>query len=221
MQPDRQTRIPGDVTGKRHPEHPVRNLTAGRREEKPGMDDCSLPQRLERKTIYESDYVCLYADRVELPGGTVIEKYHQIHYPHEAVSVVIFNEKNEILMIRERRYTVNRLEWEIPAGRVEDGETVEEAARREAMEETGCTLKDLRLLCSQNPANGMSDCTCHVFAARAETEGNIRDEEEVAGKKWMPVQEVRQLLRNNETRDGVSILAILFALEFYLQGLAE
>ena len=60
------------------------------------MDDCSLPQRLERKTIYESDYVCLYADRVELPGGTVIEKYHQIHYPHEAVSVVIFNEKNEV-----------------------------------------------------------------------------------------------------------------------------
>ena len=134
---------------------------------------------------------------------------------------MIFNEKNEILMIRERRYTVNRLEWEIPAGRVEDGEDIEEAAKREALEETGCTLKDLRFLCSQNPANGMSDCTCHVFAARVETEGSIRDADEVAGKKWMPVQKVRQMLRNNETRDGVSILAILFALEFYLQGMAE
>lgn len=185
------------------------------------MNDHDLPRRLERTTIYESDYVCLYSDRVKLPGGTVIEKYHQIHYPHEAVSVVLFNEKNEILMIRERRYTVNRLEWEIPAGRVENGESIEEAARREVLEETGCLLKDLQFLCSQNPANGMSDCTCHVFAARVETEGGIRDTEEVADKRWMPVQEVRQLLRDNGTRDGVSILAILFALEFYLQGMAE
>ena len=185
------------------------------------MNDHDLPRRLERTTIYESDYVCLYSDRVKLPGGTVIEKYHQIHYPHEAVSVVLFNEKNEILMIRERRYTVNRLEWEIPAGRVENGESIEEAARREVLEETGCLLKDLQFLCSQNPANGMSDCTCHAFAARVETDGGIRDTEEFADKRWMPVQEVRQLLRDNGTRDGVSILAILFVLEFYLQDMAE
>ncbi len=180
------------------------------------MDKTALPERLERTTIYESDYVCLYADRVRMPGGSVIEKYHQIHYPKEAVSVVIFNEKNEILMIRERRYTVGRLEWEIPAGKMEPGETVEEAARREAMEETGCTLKDLAFLCSQNPANGMSDALCHVFAARVDTEGAIRDTEEVADKVWMPVGQVKELLRENRTRDGVSILAILYALEFYL-----
>ncbi len=179
------------------------------------MDKTALPERLERTTIYESDYVCLYADRVRMPGGFVIEKYHQIHYPKEAVSVVIFNEKNEILMIRERRYTVGRLEWEIPAGKMEPGENMEEAARREAMEETGCTLKDLAFLCSQNPANGMSDALCHVFAARVDTEGAIRDTEEVADKAWMPVEQVKELLRENRTRDGVSILAILFALEFY------
>ena len=174
-----------------------------------------MPKRLSRQTIYESDHVCLYADKVQLPSGYVIEKYHQIHYPHEAVSVVIFNGQNEILMIREKRYTVGRIEWEIPAGKVEEGETKSDAARREAMEETGCSLKDLRYLCSQNPANGMSDCVCHVFAARVAEEGDIKDIDEVAGKKWMSVQEVKQLLKENGTRDGVSILAILYALEFY------
>ena len=54
------------------------------------MDKTAMPERLERTTIYESDYVCLYADRVRMPGGFVIEKYHQIHYPKEAVCVVIF-----------------------------------------------------------------------------------------------------------------------------------
>ena len=179
------------------------------------MDRNILPERLERNTIYESDYVCLYTDKVKLSSGYIIEKYHQIHYPHQAVSIVIFNEKNEILMIREKRYTVGRLEWEIPAGKIEDGESKENAARREAMEETGCTLKDLTFLCSQNPANGMSDCLCHVFAARVDTESSIRDTDEVASKVWMPVEQVKEMLRKNETHCGVSMLAILFALEFY------
>ncbi|SDB68974.1 NUDIX domain-containing protein [Butyrivibrio sp. INlla16] len=48
-----------------------------------------------------------------------------------------------------------RLEWEIPAGKIEEGESPEEAARRECIEETGCSLKDVSFLCSQNPANGM------------------------------------------------------------------
>ena len=181
------------------------------------MDQHTLPERLERKTIYESDYVCLYADKVKLSSGHIIDRYHQIYYPHEAVCIVIFNELHEILMIREKRYTVGRLEWEVPAGKIENGESAEAAARREAAEETGCTLKDLRFLCSQNPANGMSDCLCHVFAAHVDTENSIQDTDEVADKIWMPVESVKEMLRKNETRDGVSMLAILFALEFYHQ----
>ena len=179
------------------------------------QENIKLPERLERTTIYESDYVCLYTDKVQLPSGQIIDKYHQIHYPHESVTIVIFNEKDEILMIREKRYTVHRLEWEVPAGRIEDGETKEQAAIREAMEETGCTLKDLKFLVSQNPANGMSDSTNHVFAAKVVSEESILDVDEVAYKQWMPVSKVKEMLKNNETKDGISILAILFALQFY------
>jgi len=50
---------------------------------------------------------------------------------------------------------------------------------------------------------------------RVDTEGKNRDTDEVSGKKWTPVSEVKELLKQNGTRDGVSILAILFALEFY------
>lgn len=55
----------------------------------------------------------------------------------------------------------------------------------------------------------------HVFGARVESEGTIKDVDEVADKVWMPVSEVKELLKNNETKDGIAILAILFALEFY------
>ena len=181
------------------------------------MQNNELPKRLERTVLYESDFICLYTDRVKLPSGKIIEKYHQLHHPNDSVSIVIFNDKNEILMIHEKRYTVGRLEWEIPAGGIEDGESKEDAARREALEETGCTLKELKYLCAQNPSNGMSDLTNYVFAARVDTEASIEDVDEVADKKWMSVDEVKEMLRLNKTEDGISILAILFALEFYLK----
>lgn len=179
------------------------------------MDKNDFPTRLGRQIIYESDFVSLYADKVRLPSGHIIEKYHQIHYPHEAVSVVIFNQDDEILLIESKRYTVMRLEWEVPAGRIEDGETKEDAARRECLEETGCQIKDLRFLCTHNPANGMSDCVCHVFAARVQSESPEFDHNEVRAKKWVPRKKILEMLRDNQTQDGVSILAILFALEFY------
>lgn len=174
-----------------------------------------MPKRLERTTIYESDHVCLYTDKVQFPSGYIIEKYHQIHYPKEAVAVVIFNEKNDILFIHNRRYTVGHLEWEIPAGKIEPGENIEVAAEREAREETGCELRDLKYLCSQNPCNGMTDAIVHVFAAKVSAENQIQDTDEVSSKRWFKKAEYLELLRTNGTKDGVSILAILYALQFY------
>lgn len=174
-----------------------------------------MPTRLERTTIYESDHVCLYTDKVRMPSGYIIEKYHQIHYPKEAVAVVIFNEKDDILFIHNRRYTVGHLEWEIPAGKIEPGEAIEAAAEREAKEETGCELRNLKYLCSQNPCNGMSDAIVHVFAARVSAENQILDKDEISSKRWFTEEEYMELLRNNGTKDGVSILAVLYALQFY------
>lgn len=54
------------------------------------------------------------------------------------------------MFVHNRRYTVGHLEWEIPAGRIETGETIEEAAMREAKEESGCSIKDIKYMCSQN-----------------------------------------------------------------------
>lgn len=175
----------------------------------------AMPECLERKIIYDSDWISLYADRVKMPDGSIIDSYHRLHYPHESVSVVIYNEKKEILLIHSKRYITESLEWEVPAGRIEMDEKPESAARRECLEETGCTLKDLTYLCFHNPNNGMSDQKVYVFAAKVDTEGNAYDENEVSKRKWIPETEVEEMLRNNAIRCGVSILALLFARQFY------
>ena len=173
-----------------------------------------MPKRLERKTIYESEYVCLYADKVEMPDGYIIENYHQVHYPKDAVSIVVFNEKDEILMIRSKRYTTMRIEWEVPAGKIEPGEEPEAAARRECMEETGCTLKDLQYLCCFYPTVGALDTKVYAFCATVDTEATSFDTNEVQGKQWMSVKDALNLLQTNEMQNGISMLSILYALQF-------
>lgn len=36
-----------------------------------------FPQRLDRRTIYESSWVSLYVDRVRMPSGAIVERYHR------------------------------------------------------------------------------------------------------------------------------------------------
>lgn len=180
------------------------------------MNNNPMPVMLGRNVIYESDWVTLYSDQVKMPDGQIIPSYHKIHCPHEAVSVVIFNEKNEIMMIQSKRYITSRLEWEIPAGRIDANETPEDAAKRECMEESGCSLKDLTYLCCYYPSNGMSDLKVHLFAAKVDAEITDIDQNEVQAKQWVPKEQVLELLKENKTQCGVTILGLLYAMHFYL-----
>lgn len=180
------------------------------------MKNDNFPQMLERNVIYESDWISLYADKVRMPNGNIIQAYHRLHYPHESVSCVIINEKDEILLIQSKRYVTNRIEWEIPAGRIEQGESAQDAAKRECFEETGCTLKNLTFLCDQNPCNGMSDLKIYVFAAKVDTESADIDENEVSTKQWIKKDKVLEMLKENQIHCGVSMLALLYAMQFYM-----
>lgn len=140
------------------------------------MTNFSFPEILKRKIIYESDWVFLYSDKIKMPNGSIIDTYHKLYYPNESVSVVIVNDKDEILIIQSKRYVTGRLEWGIPAGRIEKDESPADAARRECAEETGCTIGDLKFLCCHNPGNGMSDLKLYVFGARVVSETNEMDE---------------------------------------------
>lgn len=176
----------------------------------------NFPKQKEREVIYESEWICLFSDKVVMPDGHIIDKYHILHYPCESSCVVMINDKDEILLIQSKRYATSRLEWEIPAGRVEENETPEDAAKRECLEETGCTLKDLTYLCCQNPNNGMADMKVHVFGARVGNEGSLFDTNEVHDKKWMSKDKIMEMIQSNEIQCGVSMLALLYVINFYM-----
>ncbi len=94
-----------------------------------------------------------------------------------AVAVVAVNDSDQVLLIRQYRHPVGEFLWEIPAGLLDvAGESLELAARRELLEETGYLAKTLEPLIEFFTTPGGSSEKISVFIARGLTLSNDRPE---------------------------------------------
>jgi 8-oxo-dGTP diphosphatase len=99
------------------------------------------------------------------------------------ISAAIIADGGLVLMVR-RRISEGELMWQFPAGAIEDGETAEQAAVREALEETGLTVEAVKLLGERvHPKTGrlMSYTACDVLNGYA----IVGDAEEIAEVAWV------------------------------------
>src|SRR5689334_1248034 len=98
-----------------------------------------------RRAIYESSWLSLYLVDIELPDGQRFEQ-HVVRMARPVAAVVVVDERERVLLMWRHRHVTDTWGWEIPAGRVEEGESIEEAAARETEEETGWRPRSLRLM---------------------------------------------------------------------------
>jgi 8-oxo-dGTP pyrophosphatase MutT (NUDIX family) len=149
---------------------------------------------------------------VELPGGERFE-HHVLRLPREAAAAVVHDPSRGVLLLWRHRFITDSWGWEIPGGQVDDGETAEEAAARETLEETGWRPGPLRPVGSYHPLGGAVDQRFHVFVAEGAELVGEPDANESDRVEWFPVERVRRLLRNGEVTDGFSLTGLLLALE--------
>ncbi len=178
----------------------------------PGTDPAPW-QVLGKRTIYSSEWINLAQWSVRLPDGSVIPDHHVLDYPSEAVAVIPIGDDGRILMIDHYRFITGTRGWEVPSGRIDTGESVEQAARRELLEETGYAASRWQIMGKYHPSNGSSNQVFHVTVARELVRrSDPLDVNETLGLKWFTPGEVRGLVLRNEIPDGLSLTAVCWGL---------
>jgi 8-oxo-dGTP pyrophosphatase MutT (NUDIX family) len=166
------------------------------------------------RSIYDSEWVRLVLVDVEIPGGERFE-HHVVRVPNDAAGTVVRDPERGVLLLWRHRFITDTWGWEIPAGRIEAGETPGEAAAREAYEETGWQPGPVQPLVVFQPTNGISDQAFHIFVADGATYvGDPPDGAESERVEWVSVADVRELVQNGQMLDGLSLTATLYALAF-------
>ena len=105
--------------------------------------------------VFKGRVFSVEVDRRRFPNGTE----HEVTIVRHSASVVIIpmRDDGQVILIRQYRASVDQELWEVPAGRVDEGETPEAAVRRECEEEIKLVPKKLERICGLYPAPGFCD----------------------------------------------------------------
>ena len=116
-----------------------------------------------------------------------------------------------VLLIRQYRYAPDETMWEIPAGRIDDGEQPLEGAKRELTEETGFTARKWKRALSFYPSPGFMSEIMHIYLAQDLTRGKATPEEdERISKRFFPLSAVLRMINAGKIRDGKTIAGVLW-----------
>jgi ADP-ribose pyrophosphatase len=176
--------------------------------------------RLDSVRVYTGRVLNLDVDRVRFPDGSTGELEMIRHSGASAVLPFASDpagEDPQLILIRQYRYAAERTIYEIPAGRLDPGETPLECATRELLEETGCTAERVEPLTTIYTTPGFTDERIHLFMATGLTRGESKlESDEFIEVVALPLSEVLQMIERGEIVDGKTLIAILFAAGYRL-----
>jgi ADP-ribose pyrophosphatase len=168
--------------------------------------------------VYSGRVISLDVDRVRFPDGTIGE-LEIIRHPGASAIVPFLTDPAgddpQVLLLKQYRYAAGGTLYEIPAGRLEPDESPETCARRELLEETGCTATSFVPLTSMFTTPGFTDERIHLFLATGLVRGESRREaDEFIEIETVPLSTALEMVRRGEIQDAKTALGLLFAAGF-------
>lgn len=141
--------------------------------------------------------------------GSFAKNYYVVHFGPRVGVVVVRDEK--VLLVRQYRFLVDNLSWEIPGGKIDGGESAEVAAVRECREETGIICRDLKKLVVYYPGlDNVQNRTTVLFTESAVVPETFSpDESEVEEIAWIPVTDCLAMITDEVILDALTITGIL------------
>ena len=162
---------------------------------------------LTSQPIFSGRVIHVKLDRVLCPNGR--ESSREIVEHRGGVAVVAVTEQNEIFLVKQYRYALGREMWEIPAGKLEEGEEPFSAIKRELEEEVGAVAASWQDLGHIIPTCGYCSEKIHLFLARNLTFTQTNpDEDEFLDIVKLPLSQVKEMCQNGEINDAKTICAL-------------
>jgi len=150
------------------------------------------------------------AERVRLPNGTIVE-LDIVRHPG-ASAIVPFLSDDEALLIRQHRHAAGGMIFEVPAGKLDDGEDPETCAHRELLEEAGQRAGRLESLGWIFTTPGFTDERIHLFAAfDLEAAPPRPEDDEIIELVPVALDRALEMVWSGELCDAKSALALLRA----------
>ena len=139
------------------------------------------------------------------PSGFEIKR-SIIRHPGSAVMMAV-DEQERVLLVKQFRLPAEAELWELPAGRIDPGESALEAAKRELREETGYQAKKWTELASFWASPGYVQEKMNVFLAEELTEGKQEPmEDERIEIRWFDKDELHRMIRAGQVIDGKTLV---------------
>ena len=170
---------------------------------------------LQEKTVssqkvYEGPIFTITHDKAELENGS--EAVRDVLHHNGGVCVIPVTDDNEIYLVKQFRYPHAKVLLEIPAGKLEWGESHLECGKRELHEETGCTADEFTYLGCLYPTPAYDSEVIHMYLAKGLHQDKQKlDDDEFLEVYTIPLDKAVEMVMNNEIEDAKTQLALLKA----------
>ena len=177
----------------------------------------SEPGKVSSTRAYHGRVISLDVDEVRFPDGS-IGSLEMIRHPGASAVVPLLEDGESdprVLLIRQYRYAANGYLYEVPAGRLDEGESPMECAHRELTEETGYRAQRVEHLFTMFTTPGFTDEKIHLFLASGLTAGEAnREADEFMELVPTRLSEALSMIERGEIQDAKTALALLYAANF-------
>lgn len=165
-----------------------------------------IEKTVKKNYVYKGKILNLRNDDARLPDGKDCKR--EI-IEHSGGACVLYVEDGKVLFVKQYRYAYGETIYEIPAGKLNEGEDPALAAQRELEEEAGVKAKRLTRLFTVYPTPGYTNEKIYVYRADEVEKTSARlDEGEFLEVEYIPLERARKMLESGEIRDAKTIIAL-------------
>lgn len=172
-----------------------------------------IEKRLDTKLLYKGKFLDFVEDHIEIQGSSPLKAIRQYFVHPGGVCVVPVLDDGTVILVEQFRTPIGKVIYEIPAGKMDQGEDTLVTAQRELREETGYSAKTWIDLGHTHTCPGYSTEALHMYLAKGLIEGNQDlDHGEVVEVSKMKLEDLIAKIHDGSITDAKTIVALFLAM---------